>query len=158
MGCIYSSFNPDLLICPPTLIMPFPSINGSREHNALALLKLLSFCFSLPSSSLKCFAWTYLIMLSLASCSNSTSINAVDSMLLVSIAFFCLIFCNKDIHCNSWFYLGITLTYFCWNLIWPLIFRLTEEIWPFEPSLWFTWFDTIKTSWAVICWLYADGT
>ena len=65
------------------------------EHNALALLKLLSCCFNLPSSFLKCFAWTNLIMLSLASCSNSTSINAVDSMLLVIIAFFCLIFCNN---------------------------------------------------------------
>ena len=68
MGCIYSSSNSDLLIRPP-IIMPFPSINGSMEHNALASPKLFFFCFSLPSSSLKCFAWTYLIMPSLASCS-----------------------------------------------------------------------------------------
>ena len=95
MGCIYSSFNPDLPIRPPALIMSFLSVNGSREHNALALLKLLSFYFSLPNSSLKCFAWTNSVMLSLASCSNSTSINGLDSMLLVSIALFCLIFCKN---------------------------------------------------------------
>ena len=55
MGCIYYSFNSDLLIHPPTLIIPFPSINGWREHDAHALLKLLSLCFSLASSSLKVF-------------------------------------------------------------------------------------------------------
>ena len=49
IGCIYSSFNPDYLMCPSTVSMPLPSINGSMEYNALALLKLLSFSFSLPS-------------------------------------------------------------------------------------------------------------
>ena len=94
---MHSSFNPDLLIHPLTFNMPFPSINGSRKHNALAILLLLSFCFSLPSSSLKCFAWKDLIMLSLASYSNSTSISSVpvDSLLLVSIALLCLIFCDN---------------------------------------------------------------
>ena len=47
-GCIYFSVNPDLLICPPTLSIGLQSMSGSREHNATALLKLLSFCFSLP--------------------------------------------------------------------------------------------------------------
>ena len=55
MGCIYYSFNSDLLIHPSTLIIPFPSINGWREHDAHALLKLLSLCCSLASSSLKVF-------------------------------------------------------------------------------------------------------
>ena len=50
------SFNSNLLIHRPILSMALPAINGSTKHNARALLKLLSFCFSLPSSSLKCFA------------------------------------------------------------------------------------------------------
>ena len=50
------SFSSNLLIHRSILSMALPAINGSKKHNALALLKLLSFCFSLPSSSLECFA------------------------------------------------------------------------------------------------------
>ena len=52
--CIHSSRIPDLLMYPLTFRMPLTSINGARKHSALAILKLLSFYFSLPSSSLKC--------------------------------------------------------------------------------------------------------
>ena len=71
--CIHSSCNPHLLMHPLTFSMHLTSINGARKHSALAILRLLSFYFSLTSSSLKCFAWKKLIMLSLASYGNSTS-------------------------------------------------------------------------------------
>ena len=64
MGCIYSSFNPDLLIRPPTLIMLFPSINGNTMHLLClsffpavstypvhfwsVLLELIWLCYRLP--------------------------------------------------------------------------------------------------------------
>ena len=90
-------------------IKSWPSNPPSNSHYALTVykwikrtqctcfIKLLSFCFSLPNWYLKCFAWTNLIILSLDSCSNFTSIDGipVDSMWLVSIIFFCLIYCNK---------------------------------------------------------------
>ena len=66
-------------------------------YNSLALFKLLCFCFILTSLCLKCFAWTNCIMLSLGSYRNSTSRNGipVNSVLIVSIDFFCLCFCKN---------------------------------------------------------------
>ena len=57
---------------------------------------------------------------------------------------FFILFDDNYIHCNSWLSFRITFTYFCWNLLWPQIFKLTKVTWLFKCSLWFTWFDNIK--------------
>ena len=68
---LHSSLSPDLLILPPTLIIPCLSINGFRFDSCLSLPKDPYFCLIFWTSSLKCFFCTNLMISFLASCNIS---------------------------------------------------------------------------------------
>ena len=89
IGYTLSWFKPDLLILPPTLIIPDSPRKRSNEHSGLPLLKFFSLLFILSISSLTYFCWNRYMISSLAFCSISISSNPLMHVFAFLLAILC---------------------------------------------------------------------